>query len=52
MTAGQVLTQLGVPAEKIKIVMINGIHGALNREIKDGDRLGFFPGCGRRLIVR
>ncbi|MFH1138163.1 MAG: MoaD/ThiS family protein [Pseudomonadota bacterium] len=46
LTAAALLTQIGVPPEKIKIVMINGIHGSLDRIVNDGDRLGFFPAVG------
>ena len=42
----QVVESLGIPPEKIKFAMINGIHAGLDQELADGDRLGLFPAVG------
>ena len=46
LTVAGLLAQLGVPAKKVKIVMINGIHGSMDRIVNDGDRVGLFPAVG------
>jgi len=42
-TVKELLSQLGVPLESVKLIFINHIHAGDNRVLKDGDRLGIFP---------
>ncbi len=45
-TAKQVLVQLRVPLEEIKLVFINSVHAEIEDVLKDGDRMGVFPPVG------
>lgn len=38
--------RLGIPVEKIKMVMVNGRGASLDDPIRDGDRVGLFPPVG------
>jgi molybdopterin converting factor small subunit len=38
-----VLTNLNIPKEKVKIIMVNGRRATANIKIHDGDRVGIFP---------
>ncbi|MBU2551613.1 MAG: MoaD/ThiS family protein [Proteobacteria bacterium] len=40
------LGRLGIPLDKIKIIMINGRHGDSGHRLEDGDRIGLFPPVG------
>ena len=42
-TVKDLLVQLGVPLESVKLVFVNGIHTPLDYMIEDGDRIGAFP---------
>ncbi|GAB4263086.1 MAG: hypothetical protein Kow0092_13770 [Deferrisomatales bacterium] len=42
-TVRDLLTQLGVPPDKPKILLVNGRHANLDRELRDGDELSAFP---------
>ena len=37
------LTRLGVPMDKVKIIFLNGIHAGGDETLRDGDRVGVFP---------
>lgn len=37
------LELLGVPAETVKLVFVNGVHATGEAPLKDGDRVGVFP---------
>lgn len=39
----EVLQDLGVPLETVKLVFINGVHAKLDDIVQDGDRVGAFP---------
>ena len=41
-----IVKTLNIPAESIKLVFINGVHGTMDDVLKDGDRLGVFPPIG------
>ena len=41
-----IVKALNIPAESVKLVFINGVHGNMNDVLKDGDRLGMFPPIG------
>ena len=45
-TVKQVLVQLRVPLEEIKLVFINSVHAEIEDVLKDGDRMGAFPPVG------
>lgn len=42
-TVGGVLAHFGVPADKPKILLVNGRHAELDRSLTDGDELAVFP---------
>ena len=37
------IKDLGIPEEQIKLIFINGIHASGDEILKDGDRIGIFP---------
>jgi molybdopterin converting factor small subunit len=39
----EVLTDIGLPAEKAKLIFINGTKGDLDTVLKGGERVGLFP---------
>ncbi|MEW6262909.1 MAG: MoaD/ThiS family protein [Thermodesulfobacteriota bacterium] len=45
-TVAQLLESLGIPAKKVKIIMVNGHHASLDQALSDGDRVGLFPPVG------
>ncbi|SHI48812.1 MoaD/ThiS family protein [Halodesulfovibrio aestuarii] len=45
-TVKQVIDLLGIKAEDVKIMFINGKHESLESVLKEGDRLGLFPAVG------
>lgn len=40
---GLLLEKVGVPLEKVKIVMVNNRHAELDHPLVDGDRVAAFP---------
>jgi molybdopterin converting factor small subunit len=46
LTVRQVVEEEGLNVSDVHIVMINGLHGTLDSELSDGDRLGLFPPVG------
>ncbi len=46
LTVRQVVEGEGLNVSDVHIVMINGLHGTLDSELSDGDRLGLFPPVG------
>ncbi len=42
-TIKDVLKQLGVPLNTVKLVFANGVHADMNYVIQEGDRIGAFP---------
>lgn len=42
-TIEQILTQLNVPGEIPKIILVNGLQGSADQTLKDGDVLSIFP---------
>lgn len=46
LTVRQVVEGEGLDVSDVHIVMINGLHGTLDSELSDGDRLGLFPPVG------
>ena len=43
---GEFLKGLKIPAEKIRLVFLNGVHAKGDEILKDGDRVGVFPPIG------
>jgi len=41
-----VIQRLKIPADLVKLIFINGVHGKVDTILKDGDRLGLFPPVG------
>lgn len=42
-TVGVLIAGLGVPAEAIEVVLVNGTSSGLNRPLRDGDRVSLYP---------
>ncbi|MBT7713680.1 MAG: MoaD/ThiS family protein [Deltaproteobacteria bacterium] len=42
-TVEQVLLQLRVPLEEIKLIFINGVHAEIEDVLKEGDKMAAFP---------
>ncbi|MBS4024266.1 MAG: MoaD/ThiS family protein [Clostridia bacterium] len=40
------VNRLNLPFPQVHLIIINGEQGSLDSEIKDGDRIGFFPPVG------
>ncbi len=45
-TVAEVCRKINIPAEKIKIVMINGKSESLDYVLKGSERVGLFPPVG------
>ena len=45
-TAGDLIRALGIPAEEVAIIFVNGAHATEATELRDGDRVGIFPAVG------
>lgn len=43
---GDVLRQLAIPAEAVRLVFVNGVGCSLDSPVKDGDRVSFFGPVG------
>jgi molybdopterin synthase sulfur carrier subunit len=42
----ELLEQLKIPTDAVKLMFLNGIHSNGNEILKDGDRVGVFPPIG------
>ena len=42
-TIRELLAQLGVPADAVKIIFLNGVRARGDEKLKEGDRVGVFP---------
>jgi molybdopterin converting factor small subunit len=42
-TMAQLRDQLGLPADEVRVVMRNHVQADLDEEVRDGDRIVFFP---------
>jgi len=42
-TIKQIITQLMLPEEIPKIILVNGLNGSIDQTLKDGDVLSIFP---------
>jgi len=45
-TVEDVLQQLNIPTDLVKLIFVDGIHASRNSSLKDGSRLGVFPPVG------
>lgn len=45
-TIGQLATELKLPFVDLHLIMLNGQQASLEHQLKDGDRVGFFPPVG------
>lgn len=46
LTIADVLLELGVETKKVSIMLINGVHHAVDAPLKDNDKLFLFPPVG------
>lgn len=44
--AAAIASRLGIPLSEIKFIMLNGRYQPLESEVRQGDRLAFFPAVG------
>ena len=44
--AGDILTLMGIPAEEVSILLVNGFHQKPETPVKDGDIVALFPPVG------
>ena len=42
-TIKELLTQLGVPIDAVKIIFLNGVQASGDETLQEGDRVGVFP---------
>jgi sulfur-carrier protein len=42
-TVNEILDTLGIPAEKAKLIFVNGLKGNLDTTLHGGERVGLFP---------
>lgn len=40
------LDRLGIPRDRVKVIMVNGVHALPETLLEDGDRVGLFPPVG------
>lgn len=45
-TIEDVMNQLGIGAEEVHVIMVNGVSSDLKHVLADGDRVGLFPAVG------
>jgi molybdopterin converting factor small subunit len=45
-TVDDVLRQLNIPIDLVKLIFVDGIHANRDSNLKDGSRLGVFPPVG------
>lgn len=46
LTVGELMKQLNVPDEKVKLVFIDNLHANKDSVLQEGNRLGIFPPVG------
>ncbi|MFH1117969.1 MAG: MoaD/ThiS family protein [Pseudomonadota bacterium] len=42
-TVGDLMRRLNLPVKAAKVIFLNGRHAAEEQQVKDGDRVAFFP---------
>lgn len=45
-TVGQLMNHLGLPADQVRVVFVNGVSRDENHPLADGDEVGVFPPVG------
>lgn len=45
-SVSDLMRRLGIPEDKVKVIMVNGRHASPDRIMADGDRLAIFPAVG------
>jgi sulfur-carrier protein len=45
-TVGELIQQLNIPQDMIKLVFIDNVHAGLTSTLKGGERVGIFPPVG------
>ena len=45
-TIGELLRQLNIPAEKAKLIFVDGTHADVGAVLREGSRVGIFPPVG------
>ncbi len=45
-TVGDLVRELGLPEEEVRIVFVNGLFRDLDHVLADGDEVGIFPPVG------
>ena len=45
-TLADLLKQLDLPSDEVKVAFVNGKHAALDRCLEDGDHVALFPAVG------
>ena len=51
-TIGDIIRHIGIPLEALSTnIFLNGEYSALERTVKDGDRLGIFPRDMQLLMI-
>ena len=45
-TVSDLIDELNIPIDDVKLIFVNGRKEGLDYEVKDGDRLGLFPPVG------
>ena len=45
-TVGQLVNRLGLPADHVRVVFVNGISRDESHPLSDGDEVGMFPPVG------
>lgn len=45
-TIEDIINELNIPIETVKLIFLNGRHASITMSLKDGDRLGIFPPIG------
>ena len=46
MTVGQLLARLAIPAEKARLIFVDGVKAGLDKTLEGGERVGVFPPVG------
>ncbi len=45
-TVAELIQNLGIPSELVKLIFVNGKMQNINYQLKDNDRVGLFPPVG------
>lgn len=46
LTIRDILKAYNIPEEEATIILVNGLHSSLEKELKDGDTVSIFPPVG------